>query len=198
MAFATGLRQVHQTSESAHPDSVSRTPNGALRPAEDGYAGVIGRLSNGELRLCFGNGLGLSGYRRIGTGWSSMTAIFTPGDFNGDGHPDVIGRARNGDLRVYFGTGTRLSGSALIGTGFGGVTALFSPGDFNLDGKSDVIARFSNGDLRIYHGNGVRLISAAVIGTGWNSLSAQARYGDDADRYRRTADPGFARASHHL
>ncbi|MEP7021713.1 MAG: FG-GAP-like repeat-containing protein, partial [Pseudonocardiales bacterium] len=83
----------------------------------DGYADVIGRTSTGDLRLYFGNGTGLSGYRVIGVGWGGMTAVFTPGDFNGDGHPDVIGRTSAGDLRLYFGTGSTLSGSARIGIG---------------------------------------------------------------------------------
>lgn len=67
----------------------------------DGFADVIGRTSNGDLRVYLGDGLGLSGYRRIGTGWGGMTAILTPGDFDGDDHPDVIGRLPNGDLRLY-------------------------------------------------------------------------------------------------
>ncbi len=140
----------------------------------DGYADVIGRsAASGDLRLYFGNGLALSGFRVIGTGWSSVTAVFSPGDFNGDGHPDVIGRMSNGDLRLYFGTGTGLSGFRVIGTGWGGFSAVFSPGDFNGDGHPDVIGRTSTGDLRLCLGNGTTLLSGfTVIGTRWAGFSA--------------------------
>ena len=35
-----------------------------------------------------------------------MSAILSPGDFDGDGHPDVLARDTNGALWLYPGTGT--------------------------------------------------------------------------------------------
>lgn len=150
----------------------------------DGYADVIARAANGDLRLYTGVAGGPLGSRLIGTGWDGMTAIFTPGDFDGDNHPDVIGRKPNGDLLLYTGVGGGPLGSRLIGTGFGGMTAVFSPGDFTGDGHPDVIARTTSGELRLYLGTGGALTGGAVIGTGWNAMTAVFSPGDfDADRH---------------
>lgn len=144
----------------------------------DGYADVIGRMPNGDLRVYLGTRLGLTGSRVVGIGWSGMTAIFTPGDFDGDGHLDVIGRLPNGDLRLYTGLAGGPPGSRIIGTGWNGLTAVFSPGDFTSDGHPDVIARMPNGDLRLYYGTGTRLSGSRVIGTGWNGSTAVFSPGD--------------------
>lgn len=174
-AVVTGGRNV---SPSVAPKVAAPVPSRSHDFNGDGYADVIGRMSNGDLRLYYGNGLRLSGYRRIGTGWSGMTAIFTPGDFDGDGHPDVIGRMPNGDLRLYTGVGGGPAGSRVIGTGWNGLSAVFSPGDFTGDGHPDVIARMPNGDLRLYFGTGVRLSGYRVIGIGWNGITAVFSPGD--------------------
>jgi len=142
----------------------------------DGFSDLMARRPDGGLALYSGNGLG--GFRgaptRIGTGWSSYTTVFSPGDFNGDGTPDVIARASNGLLYLYPGNG---SGGWLprltIGQGWNNFSALLSPGDFNGDAKSDLLARAKDGRLWLYAGNGAGgfLPPSRVIGTGWNTFS---------------------------
>jgi len=74
----------------------------------DDKADIIGRYSDGVLRLYAGNGTGgiSSTYTTIATSWNNMSELFSPGDFNGDGKPDIIGRYSDGVLRLYPGNGT--------------------------------------------------------------------------------------------
>ncbi|KUL31534.1 hypothetical protein ADL15_21945, partial [Actinoplanes awajinensis subsp. mycoplanecinus] len=57
---------------------------------DDHKTDVVGRYSDGTLRLYAGNGAGgiASTYTTIATSWDNMSEIFSPGDFNGDGKPD--------------------------------------------------------------------------------------------------------------
>jgi hypothetical protein len=150
----------------------------------DGLVDVITRNTAGELRLYRGNGrngwIDPSSSLQIGTGWNQFTAIFSPGDFNGDGFADVIVRNAEGELRLYRGNGkggwlNGSTGSDLIGTGWARFTSLFSPGDFNGDGFSDVIVRNAQGELLLYRGNGrggwVDGSTNIKIGTGWNQFN---------------------------
>ncbi|MBU2666199.1 VCBS repeat-containing protein [Actinoplanes bogorensis] len=99
----------------------------------DGNADVIGRNAAGELKLYRGNGKGgwLNGGSPdlIGTGWQSWTAVFSPGDFNGDGFTDVITRNSGGELFLYRGNGRGgwVDGSTniRIGTGWNQFNLLF-------------------------------------------------------------------------
>ena len=63
----------------------------------DGFADVLVRSAAGDLLLYRGNGKGgwLNGTApdKIGTGWESRTAVFSPGDFTGDGFADVLVRS---------------------------------------------------------------------------------------------------------
>ncbi|OJF11021.1 FG-GAP repeat domain-containing protein [Couchioplanes caeruleus] len=150
----------------------------------DGLVDVIARTSTGDLLLYRGNGKGSwidpSSSIKIGVGWDSFTAVFSPGDFNGDGNSDVIARLATGELRLYRGNGKGgwidSANSPIIGsTGWGKFTAIFSPGDFNGDGFSDVIVRNTAGDLLMYRGNGkgswVDPSSNIKIGAGWNQFN---------------------------
>jgi stage II sporulation protein D len=142
----------------------------------DGFSDLMARKPDGSLTLYSGNGAG--GFRgvpaKIGTGWSSYTSVFSPGDFNGDGTSDVIARASGGLLYLYPGNG---SGGWLprrtIGQGWNSFSTLLSPGDFNGDAKSDLLARRTDGTLWLYAGNGAAgfLPPARVVGTGWNTFS---------------------------
>jgi hypothetical protein len=148
----------------------------------DGFSDVIVRNAAGELRLYRGNGKGSwidpSSNILIGTGWNNFTAIFSPGDFNGDRFSDVIVRNAAGEMRLYRGNGKGSwidpSSNILIGTGWNSFTAIFSPGDWNSDGRADVIVRNAAGELRLYRGNGkgswIDPSSNILIGTGWNSF----------------------------
>jgi hypothetical protein len=67
---------------------------------------------------------------QVGTGWNGISAIFSPGDFNGDARVDVLARARaTGELWLYPGNGR---GGWLprvrVGTGWNGMSALLGPG----------------------------------------------------------------------
>jgi hypothetical protein len=94
----------------------------------DGAADVLARrASTGDLWLYPGNGTG--GWKpavRIGTGWTGMTAIMSPGDLDGDRVPDVVARDRAGVLWLYPRTA---SGSwkprVQLGTGWNSLNALF-------------------------------------------------------------------------
>ncbi|MBM0230767.1 VCBS repeat-containing protein [Micromonospora sp. STR1_7] len=151
----------------------------------DGFADVIVRNTAGQLKLYRGNGgtgwLNGTSPDTIGTsGWNQFTAIFSPGDFNGDGFADVIARNTSGELKLYRGDGVGhwLNGSSpeTVGTGWNQYTMIFSPGDFNSDGRADVIVRNSAGELRLHRGNGkgswIDPTSNILIGrTGWNAFS---------------------------
>ncbi|MFG1654361.1 LamG-like jellyroll fold domain-containing protein [Micromonospora sp. NPDC049275] len=94
---------------------------------------------------------------QVGTGWSSATWIFSPGDFNGDGKPDVLYRKADGSLMMVRGNGTGgwITGLAeTIGAGWNGA-ALFGKGDFSGDGKTDMLYRInSTGETKLIRGNG--------------------------------------------
>lgn len=117
---------------------------------------------------------------QVGTGWQSMNALVTPGDFDGDGRPDLIARDTAGTLWLYPGNG---SGGYLarksIGTGWQIYTQLISPGDFDGDGKSDLIGLDAAGDLWLYRGNGTGGYAARTqIGYGWQNYTSLVAAGD--------------------
>ena len=94
----------------------------------DGQVDLLAReRATGYLWLYPGNGRG--GWlprSRVGTGWNSLTAVMSPGDFNGDRTTDVLGRDRQGTLWLYPGNG---SGGWLprtqVGTGWNGLNLIF-------------------------------------------------------------------------
>jgi hypothetical protein len=145
---------------------------------------VIVRSPAGQLYLYRGNGKGgwidPSTNIQIGSsGWQNFTAVFSPGDFNGDGFSDVIVRAKDGELRLYRGNGKggwqNGSKADVIGVGWQNFTAILSAGDFTGDNFSDVIVRNAAGQLLLYRGNGkgswLNGTDPDVIGTGWNSFN---------------------------
>ncbi|MHA7142246.1 FG-GAP repeat domain-containing protein [Arthrobacter sp. Sr33] len=94
----------------------------------DGRVDLLARdKANGYLWLYPGNGTG--GWlprSRVGHGWNSMTAVMSPGDFNGDRTADVLARDSRGILWLYPGNG---SGGWLprmqVGTGWNGLNLIF-------------------------------------------------------------------------
>ncbi|WP_377959667.1 FG-GAP-like repeat-containing protein [Arthrobacter flavus] len=94
----------------------------------DGRVDVLARdRATGYLWLYPGNGTG--GWlprSRVGHGWNSMTAVMSPGDFNGDRTADVLARDSQGILWLYPGNG---SGGWLprvqVGTGWNGLNLIF-------------------------------------------------------------------------
>ena len=94
----------------------------------DGAADVLAReAATGVLWLYRGNGTGGWLPRiRVGNGWNAMTAVVSPGDFNGDRNPDLLARDATGVLWLYrgSGSGTFLSG-AQVGPGWNGLAPLF-------------------------------------------------------------------------
>ena len=141
----------------------------------DGHADIVARkTSDGTLWLFPGDGVGGVGTARqiSASNWNQFSAIFSPGDFNGDGHPDIIARkASDGTLWLYpgNGTGSFLAQSEISTSNWNQFSAIFSSGDFNGDGHPDIIARkASDGTLWLYPGNGTgSFLAHRQIGTGW-------------------------------
>lgn len=73
----------------------------------DGIGDILARrIDDGSLWLYPTNGRGgWNPARRVGASWQDMTAVFSPGDFDGDGYVDVLARTSAGDLRLYRGNG---------------------------------------------------------------------------------------------
>jgi len=141
----------------------------------DGRSDLLARRPDGKLVLYSGNGSGgfVGSGRVIGSGWGSFTAVFSPGDLNGDRKSDVIARTSGGLLYLYPGNG---SGGwlprRLIGRGWNIFRPIVSSGDFSGDGKADLLGRSGDGRLWMYAGNGAgRLMPRRLVGTGWNIFS---------------------------
>ena len=141
----------------------------------DGWSDLLARrASDGALFLYAGDGQGGFRYaQQIGSGWGAFTALFSPGDFDGDGHPDVIGRAADGTLWLYPGNGFGgWKARRLIGTGWNPFTTIMSPGDFDGDGHPDVLGAKPDGTLWLYPGDGAGgWQTPRAVGSGWNGMS---------------------------
>jgi hypothetical protein len=149
---------------------------------------VVGRDSSGNLWLYTGAGrsAGFTSSRIIGKGWSGISGLLSPGDWNGDGNNDLIARRRSDNtLWLYPGNGTGGFGTASqIGAGWGGMSSFEATGDFDLNGTVDFIARRTDGAMLLYRGNGHGGFDGAgqVIGSGWNIFTSITGVGDwDSD-----------------
>jgi hypothetical protein len=94
----------------------------------DGRADLLAReRATGYLWLYPGTGTGSLATRvLVGTGWNGLTAIMSPGDFNGDRTPDVLARDSSGQLWLY---GRNADNTwkprVLVSTGWNIVNAIF-------------------------------------------------------------------------
>lgn len=160
--------------------------NAVLMPGDwdgDGYADWLYRNSDGGLHVRggVGEGYGKPYTAQIGWGWNVMTALTSPGDWDGDGAPDVLARDTSGVLWMYRGNGTGgwLAGRTQVGWGWNSMTAIFSGRDFSGDGAPDIFGRDSAGNLWLYPGNGTGGWKARVhIGWGWQKMDLIAAPGD--------------------
>ncbi len=94
----------------------------------DGAADVLAReAATGDLWLYRGNGTGGFLPRvRVGNGWNTMTAVVSPGDFNGDRNPDLLARDGAGVLWLYPGSGSgTFLPRAQVGPGWNGLAPIF-------------------------------------------------------------------------
>jgi hypothetical protein len=144
---------------------------------------VIARDGSGNLWLYNGPGksAAFTSATIIGKGWSGMSALFSPGDWNGDGTVDLIARRRSdGALLLYPGNGTGgFKTSSVIGNGWGTITALVPAGDWDLNGTNDFIARRSDGVVVLYKGNGTGgFAGTTIIGRGWQIFTSITGVGD--------------------
>jgi hypothetical protein len=145
----------------------------------DGNVDVLAReAATGALWLYPGNGAGgWLARTRVGVGWSAMTALVGPGDFNGDRTGDVLARDPGGYLWLYPGNG---AGGWLppvrVGNGWNALDALVAPGDLNGDRTADLLARDpSTGYLWLYPGNGAGgWLPRSQVGNGWTIMDALA------------------------
>jgi hypothetical protein len=155
----------------------------------DGHADVLARTSSGAFFLHRGNGSGgwLSpAAAEVGSGWNGMTALVSPGDFDGDGRNDVLARDSAGALWLYPGNGS--SGwdqRRQVGSGWNGMSTLVAGHDFAGDGNPDILAVDGSGVLWLYPGDGKGgWLAARSIGSGWNSMTAIIGIGDfDSDGF---------------
>lgn len=134
----------------------------------DGNADVLARDSAGLLWMYRGNGSGgwTGGKVQVGRGWQGFTALFSPGDFDGDGNNDVLARDASGKLVLYRGNGSGgWLGSRVVGTGWQGFAQIVGPGNFDGDqvGTADVLAQLPNGDLYLYRGSGAGGFSGSKV-----------------------------------
>jgi SpoIID/LytB domain protein len=143
----------------------------------DGLTDIMARKTDGTLWVFRGDGQGrfLSGAgRQVGSGWGAMTALLSPGDFDGDGISDVLARDAGGTVYLYRGDGVGgwILPRTTVAVGWQQYTALSSMGDVNSDGRSDVIGRTANGDLWLIPGDGSGGVKdRSKIGAGWNIFS---------------------------
>jgi Fibronectin type III domain/FG-GAP-like repeat len=153
-----------------------RTVFGAGDFSGDRKNDIMGITRTGDLYLYRGTGNGwLTPTRqKIGQGWGSFLAVFSPGDFSGDGKSDVMAVSKDGSLYLFRGNGLGRFAAAgqKIGSGWGGFHSVFSPGDFSGDRRSDVMAVNSAGDLLLFRGNGRGgwASGARKVGSGWDAF----------------------------
>ena len=162
--------------------ALSTTATKPAAPAEgdfnsDGRTDVLARNASGALLLFEGNGAGgwLAGSGvQIGSGWNGMTAILSPGDFDGDGHNDILARDASGALWLYPGNGALGWGARrLVGSGWNRMTSIIAAHDFSGDGAPDVLAIDGAGTLWLYPGDGTGGWGApTAVGAGWNVMTA--------------------------
>jgi Zn-dependent metalloprotease len=139
----------------------------------DGITDVVARDSAGVLRLYPGDGSGgVLARRQLGTGWSTMRAIVTPGDLTGDGNADILAKDIAGVLWLYPGNGASgLGVRRRIGTGWQSYT-LTAAGNLNGTGRPDLLARDTAGALWLYPFAGNAVIGARFrVGSGWNTYT---------------------------
>jgi SpoIID/LytB domain protein len=133
-----------------------------------------------------------------------MTAIVSPGDFDGDDNPDILARDTTGDLWLYPRTSTNTwKPRTKIGAGWNTMTAI-APGATSQN--PDVVERPADGVFRLVgrgfgHGRGMSqwgANQAAALGASWRSIVSfyfpTARItarGDESIRVRITADTGY-------
>nr|WP_306294124.1 VCBS repeat-containing protein [Paenarthrobacter nitroguajacolicus] len=137
------------------------------------------RSSDGGLYLRTGIGGNVS--KHVGRGWHVMTALVSPGDWNGDGNADVLARDASGALWMYRGDGNGgwLPGRVQVGWGWNIMASIFSGHDFNEDGKPDILAADSYGSLWLYPGNGSGgWMGRIQVGWGWHKMDLIAAPGD--------------------
>ncbi|GLB68042.1 peroxidase family protein [Arthrobacter mangrovi] len=142
----------------------------------DGTTDLMARDASGKLWTYPGTGTGRLKARIItgSSGWNSVTALLSPGDFDGDDRSDILARTSDGRLWLYPGTGNaKLSSRSQVGTGWNGMASIFSPGDLTGDHNPDVVSSHRDGRLLLYPGNGTGgWQGSTVIGTsGWTAMS---------------------------
>lgn len=162
----------------------------------DGRPDVVARDAAGRLFVYQGNGRGGWTYvsKQVGTGWGGMTAVVSPGDFNGDGRVDLLARDAAGRLWLYAGAGNGYTATVTqIGHGWAGYVQLLvggptatrrwvaqaGAGDVNGDGARDVLALDGTGQLFVHTGNGAgSWINGGPVLQGWAGVRQVLGVGD--------------------
>jgi hypothetical protein len=136
----------------------------------DGYPDLMGRGSDGRIRIYPSNGStgfkagyvaysAISGDRQVGAGL-----------VNGDGAPDNLVRRTDGTLWLWSGNGPGgLMRGTQVGSGTAGYSWFKSIGDLDGDGRVDVVARDRSGALWMMPGTSSGLAPRRLVGTGFNA-----------------------------
>jgi GH25 family lysozyme M1 (1,4-beta-N-acetylmuramidase) len=159
------------------PDLLARDAAGNLWFfAGKGNTGSTGQWSSG-----FNAGI------EISAGWNGYTAIFAPGDLNGDKTGDILATDGAGNLTFFSGKGNTgaggqwssgLNAGIRVETGWTVWSHVATAGDLNGDGRGDMISMDGSGNLWFYAGNSLAgpassgLGAAVQIGSGWQSFSS--------------------------
>jgi hypothetical protein len=164
---------------------------------DDRLADVMAVWPDGSLYYYAGkSGGGITGGRKVASGWQAYNLAFPVGDFDGDGCTDLMSRrADDGTLWLHSGNcvGAIKTSTKVGSSGWGAFTQVLSPGDFTGDGHPDVLARSAGGNLYLYPGDGKGLFGARkVVSSGWNAYDTIFSVGDAgkdkrADLYARDA-----------
>lgn len=127
----------------------------------DRHPDLVAVTAAGNLRTYYGNGrTGVTGSKRVGTGWSGRDWLRAPGDFDGDGRPDLISRLGS-HVYLHRGMATGFAPPVSVGGSWRNVSTITSLGDFDGDGRADVVARTTTGALLLLPGDGKGRLLAA-------------------------------------
>ena len=108
-----------------------------------------------------------------------MTALFSPGDWDGDGNADLVARRNDGSLFLYPGNGAGGFGTTRrLGGGWNSMTAFAMTGSYTFR-SPDFFARSADGTLWLYVGDRRGgFVGRRAVGHGWQSFRALAGVGD--------------------
>jgi hypothetical protein len=152
----------------------------------DGYADLLVRTGNGDLRAYLGIGQSYfnpgGGIKSVslGAGWNAYNALAYPGSLTKGGKPSLVARDRAGRLWLFASTGTgRFHSRVEISGGWSGYVRLIGAGDLTGSGFGDLLAIDKSGVMWLYAGNGHGGFKPRRrVSSGWSRYNAVIGLGD--------------------